>query len=142
MNMSLSKTIIKSIRKVTGKGKQQLHEPLFCGNEIKYLKRTISTNSVSSIGDYVKKFEEKIKNITKSKFAIAVINGTTALHISLKVSGVKNNDYGVWGGIYLSAGSIDKSKNIHNMRIYLINTYDPNYKNLDNNKKLQFIIVE
>ena len=92
MNMSLSKTIIKSIRKVTGKGKQQLHEPLFCGNEIKYLKRTISTNSVSSIGDYVKKFEEKIKNITKSKFAIAVVNGTTALHISLKVSGVKNND--------------------------------------------------
>jgi hypothetical protein len=28
-------------------------------------------------------------------------------------SGVKNNDYGVWGGIYLNAGSIDKSKNIH-----------------------------
>ena len=92
MNMSLSKTIIKSIRKVTGKGKQQLHEPLFCGNEIKYLKRTILTNSVSSIGDYVRKFEEKIKNITKSRFAIAVVNGTTALHISLKVSGVKNND--------------------------------------------------
>lgn len=92
MNMSLSKTIIKCIRKVTGKGKQQLHEPLFCGNEIKYLNRTISTNSVSSIGDYVKKFEEKIKNITKSRFAIAVVNGTTALHISLKVSGVKNND--------------------------------------------------
>jgi hypothetical protein len=28
-------------------------------------------------------------------------------------SGVKNNDYGVWGGIYLNSGSIDKSKNIH-----------------------------
>lgn len=90
--MSLSKTIIKSIRKVVGKGKQQLHEPLFCGNEIKYLKRTILTNSVSSIGNYVTRFEEKIKKITKSKFAIAVVNGTAALHISLKVSGIKNND--------------------------------------------------
>jgi len=90
--MSFPQVIVKSIRKVVGKGKHQLHEPLFCGNEIKYLKKTILTNSVSTIGNYVKEFEEKIKKITKSKFAIAVVNGTAALHISLKISGVKNND--------------------------------------------------
>jgi len=90
--MSFPQVIVQSIRKVVGKGKHQLHEPLFCGNEIKYLKKTILTNSVSTIGNYVKEFEEKIKKITKSKFAIAVVNGTAALHISLKISGVKNND--------------------------------------------------
>jgi len=92
MKMSFPQVIVQSIRKVVGKGKHQLHEPLFCGNEIKYLKKTILTNSVSTIGNYVKEFEEKIKKITKSKFAIAVVNGTAALHISLKISGVKNND--------------------------------------------------
>ena len=92
MKTSLNKIVIKSIRKVVGKGNHELHEPLFCGNELRYLKKTITTNSVSSIGDYVKKFEEKIKSLTKSKFAIAVVNGTTALHISLKVAGVKNDD--------------------------------------------------
>jgi perosamine synthetase len=92
MKISFPKVIIRSIRKVVGHGIHHLHEPLFCGNEIKYLKKTISTNSVSSIGDYVKEFEEKIKKITRSKFAIAVVNGTSALHISLKISGVKNND--------------------------------------------------
>ena len=92
MKISFPQVVIQSIRKVVGNGKHHLHEPLMCGNEIKYLKKTIKTNSVSSVGEYVKKFEEKIKKITKSKFSIAVVNGTTALHISLKVAGVKKND--------------------------------------------------
>lgn len=92
MKTNLSKIVIQSIKKVLGNGKHRLHEPLFFGNEVKYLKKTILDNSVSSIGDYVKKFEERIKKITKSKFAIAVVNGTEALHISLKVAGVKNNE--------------------------------------------------
>jgi aminotransferase in exopolysaccharide biosynthesis len=92
MKTSLSKIIIQSIKKVVGNGNHPLHEPLFCGNEVKYLKKTISDNSVSSIGNYVKKFEERIKKITKSKFAIAVVNGTEALHISLKVAGVQHNE--------------------------------------------------
>jgi perosamine synthetase len=92
MKTSLPQVIIRSIRKVVGNGNHHLHEPLFFGNEVRYLKKTISTNSVSSIGNYVKQFEEKIKKITKSKFAIAVVNGTAALHISLKVAGVKNED--------------------------------------------------
>ena len=92
MKLSLNKIIIKSIRKVVGQGNHELHEPLFYGNELRYLKKTITTNSVSSIGHYVKKFEQKIKRITKSKFAIAVVNGTAAIHLSLKVAGVKDND--------------------------------------------------
>lgn len=85
-------TIIKSIKKVIGKGPQQLHEPLFIGNEINYLKKTIEKNFVSTSGEYVKKFERYLEKITKAKFAVAVVNGTEALHITLKVCGIKNGD--------------------------------------------------
>jgi dTDP-4-amino-4,6-dideoxygalactose transaminase len=90
--MPLANDIIKSIRKVVGKQKHHLHEPLFCGNEINYLKKTIKTNLVSSIGPFVKKFENQITKFTKSKYAISVVNGTEALHLSLVTCGVKNND--------------------------------------------------
>ena len=90
--MPLANDIIKSIRKVVGKQKHHLHEPLFFGNEIKYLKKTIATNLVSSVGPFVKKFENQITKFTRSKYAISVINGTEALHLSLVACGVKNND--------------------------------------------------
>jgi len=84
--------IVESIQKVTGKGPHQLHEPLFFGKEISYLKNTINQNFVSSAGEYVNKFEKKIKKYTKAKFAIAVVNGTQAIYISLKACGIKKND--------------------------------------------------
>ena len=90
--MPLENDIIKSITKVVGKQKHHLHEPFFCGNEIKYLKKTIITNLVSTVGPFVKKFENQITKFTKSKYAISVVNGTEALHLSLVASGVKNND--------------------------------------------------
>ena len=90
--MPLPNDIIKSIRKVVGKQKHHLHEPLFFGNEIKYLKETITTNLVSSVGPFVKKFEDQITKFTKSKYTISVVNGTEALHLSLVACGVKNND--------------------------------------------------
>ena len=90
--MSLPDDIIKSIKNVVGKQEHHLHEPLFLGNEIKYLKKTITTNLVSSVGPFVKKFENQITKFTRSKYAISVINGTEALHLSLVACGVKNND--------------------------------------------------
>jgi perosamine synthetase len=90
--MSLAIDIIKSTIKVVGKQKHHLHEPLFCGNEIKYLKKTISTNLVSSVGPFVRKFENQIAKFTKSKYVISVVNGTEALHLSLVACGIKNND--------------------------------------------------
>jgi aminotransferase in exopolysaccharide biosynthesis len=90
--MSLPNDIIKSIRNVVGIQKHHLHEPLFFGNEIKYLKKTITTNLVSSVGPFVKKFENQITKFTRSKYAISVVNGTEALHLSLVACGVKNND--------------------------------------------------
>ena len=90
--MILPNQIIKSITKIVGKKKHHLHEPLFCGNETKYLTKTIKTNLVSSVGPFVKKFENQITKFTGAKYSISVVNGTEALHLSLVACGVKNND--------------------------------------------------
>ena len=66
--------------------------PNISGNELKYVKDCLDTGWISSAGKYVDKFENAIKNYTGSKYAIACINGTAGLQISLILSGVKNND--------------------------------------------------
>jgi perosamine synthetase len=84
--------IINIVKKILGKGRHSLHEPYFCGNEWNYVKKTLDENYVSSIGSFVNKFEDQIKKFTKSKYAIPVVNGTEALHLSLVACGVKSND--------------------------------------------------
>ena len=69
-----------------------LHEPKFCGNEIKYLTKCINTTQVSSAGPFSVKFENMLRKFTKSKYVVTVINGTSAIHISLIASGLKKND--------------------------------------------------
>ena len=69
-----------------------LHEPRFVGNEKKYLNECIDSTFVSSVGKFVDSFEENIAKYTGSKFAIATSTGTSALHISLLLSGVKQGD--------------------------------------------------
>ncbi|SVC84167.1 uncharacterized protein METZ01_LOCUS337021, partial [marine metagenome] len=69
-----------------------MHEPLFIGNEKKYLNECIDSTFVSSIGKFVGQFEEKIADYVGSKFAIATCNGTSALHIALLLADVSNND--------------------------------------------------
>ena len=69
-----------------------LHEPRFLGNEKKYLNECIDSTFVSSVGKFVDRFEEDIARYTGSKYAIATSNGTSALHISLILSGVKPGD--------------------------------------------------
>ena len=92
MKKTSTNVVVKSIQKVIGRGSHQLHEPLFLGKEMSYLKNTINQNSVSSTGEYVNKFEKKIKDYTRAKFAIAVVNGTQAIYISLKACGVKKDE--------------------------------------------------
>jgi len=67
-----------------------LHEPRFSGNEKKYLNECIDSTFVSSVGKFVNKFEKKIASYTGVKYAIATSNGTSALHISLLISGVED----------------------------------------------------
>jgi perosamine synthetase len=69
-----------------------LHEPIFKGNEKKYVADCIETGWVSSVGKYVDKFERLLAEFTGVKRAVAVVNGTAALHIALKIVGVQPND--------------------------------------------------
>ena len=69
-----------------------LHEPKFFGNEKKYLLDTIDSTYVSSVGPYVTRFEEMMKTLTGAKHAIAVVNGTCALHMALLIAGVEPGD--------------------------------------------------
>lgn len=69
-----------------------LSVPSISGNEMKYLKECIDSEWVSSAGSFVGQFESKISDYTGSRYAIAVVNGTSALHLSLMISGVGHND--------------------------------------------------
>lgn len=69
-----------------------LHEPQFIGNEKKYLNDCIDTTFVSSVGNYVDKAEEKLAKYIGAKYAVATTNGTSALHISLILGGVEQNN--------------------------------------------------
>jgi len=85
--------IIDFIRSLyPGKETIPLHEPYFGGNEKKYVLDCIETNYVSSVGKYVDRFEEMIRDFTGAKYAIATVNGTAALHIALKLAGVQPGD--------------------------------------------------
>lgn len=84
--------IINFIKSIYGnKNFIPLHEPKFIGNEKKYLNECINSSFVSSVGNFVDKLEESIKNFTGAKFAIATNSGTSALHISLLLAGVDIN---------------------------------------------------
>ena len=85
--------VIKFIRSIYDKDKFiPLHEPRFVGNEKKYLNECIDSTFVSSVGKFVDEFEEKIAKYTGAKYAVATTNGTSAIHISLIVGGVKQDD--------------------------------------------------
>src|SRR5699024_10153886 len=69
-----------------------LHEPTFNGLEVEYVLDCVQSGWVSSVGKYVDQFEQKLAEFVGVKCAVAVVNGTAALQIALKVAGVKAND--------------------------------------------------
>jgi dTDP-4-amino-4,6-dideoxygalactose transaminase len=87
--------IIKKIREIFHSKENEfipLHAPNFRGNEKKYLNECIDSTFVSSVGPFVDRAELDLANYTGSKFAIACSNGTSALHIALKLCNVVQND--------------------------------------------------
>lgn len=91
-NQTFVEQIVAAIRTVAGAVPVALHEPGFAGNEWRYLKDCLDSTFVSSVGQYVDRFESDLAVFTGAKHAIAVVNGTAALHIALKLAGVQQND--------------------------------------------------
>lgn len=69
-----------------------LHAPVFWGREREYVGDTIDSTFVSSVGAYVDRFELDMATYTGSTSAVATMNGTAALHVSLKLAGVVQGD--------------------------------------------------
>ena len=84
--------VVDAVRSVTGAGSVGLHEPCFAGNEMLYLKECIDSTYVSSVGQFVDRFERDLVTVTGAKYAVAVVNGTAALHIALLLAGVEALD--------------------------------------------------
>jgi perosamine synthetase len=66
--------------------------PEIRGNEWRYIKECLDTNWVSSAGPYVDRFESEIASRAGARFAVATVNGTSALQVALLVAGVKPED--------------------------------------------------
>ncbi len=76
----------------TEKRRIPLSEPVFRGNEWKYVKDCIDSGWVSSAGKYVELFEQKIAEYVGTKYAVSTVNGTAAIHTALIVAGVGPGD--------------------------------------------------
>ena len=89
---TLPDQVVNAIRDAVGPGPSVLHEPTFRGNEWAYLKECLDSTFVSSVGQFVDRFEDELAHFTGAKHAVAVVNGTAALHIALKLAGVQADD--------------------------------------------------
>lgn len=89
---SLANQVVCAIQSVVGSNPVALHEPSFTGNEWLYVKECLDSTYVSSVGKFVDRFEADLVSFSGAKYAVAVVNGTAALHIALKLAGVKAGD--------------------------------------------------
>lgn len=90
MKKELYETVISFIRKqFPNKEFISLHEPVFKGNEKKYVTDAIDSTFVSSVGAYVDQFEVMMAKISQTQKAVAVVNGTAGIQVALRLAGVK-----------------------------------------------------
>ena len=69
-----------------------LSAPHMSGKELEYIKKVSESNYIAPLGEYVNKFENSIKEYTKSQNALAVTSGTAAIHLALRILGIKEGD--------------------------------------------------
>jgi perosamine synthetase len=91
-NPDLVSQTVAAVRSVVGAAPAALHEPRFAGREWEYLKECLDSTFVSSVGKFVDRFEVELAAYTGAKHAVAVVNGTAALHVALRLAGVQAQD--------------------------------------------------
>ena len=91
--MSSPKELVEFIQNVySTKEFIPLHAPAFNGNEKAYVNNTLDSTFVSSVGKYVQQFEQQVEHYTGAAKAVAMVNGTAALHTALYMAGVRAGD--------------------------------------------------
>lgn len=91
-NPDLVSQTVTAVRSVVGAAPAALHEPRFAGREWEYIKECLDSTFVSSVGKFVDRFEAELAAYTGAKHAVAVVNGTAALHVALRLAGVQAQD--------------------------------------------------
>lgn len=86
------RTFVKRVKDLYQQDFVPLHEPTFNELEVKYVTDCVQTGWVSSVGKYVDRFEHELAELVGVKRTVAVVNGTAALQIALKVAGVQANE--------------------------------------------------
>ncbi len=89
---STAEVLVSRLRAAVGNSGGGLHEPVFAGNEKKYITECIETGYVSSVGSFVTRFEKELALYVGAQHTVAVVNGTSALHLALVAVGVKPGD--------------------------------------------------
>ncbi|MFZ8892708.1 MAG: LegC family aminotransferase [Ilumatobacteraceae bacterium] len=84
--------VLKSVLGESGSSPIALHEPNIGQRENELVSKCLASGWVSSVGEYISEFEQGLAKFTNSKHAIAVVNGTAALHLALHSVGVKPGD--------------------------------------------------
>ena len=69
-----------------------LSPPHMSGKELEYIKKVFESNYIAPAGEFIEKFEHSVKNYVKTPYALALINATSAIHLALRVLGVKEGD--------------------------------------------------
>ena len=92
MNDDFKDDFVNLAKRIFGENFIPLHRPVFKGNERQYLIDCIDSNFVSSVGEKVIEFEEQIAQFTGSKYAVATVNGTAALHVAIQLARVVPGD--------------------------------------------------
>jgi perosamine synthetase len=83
---------VDAVRRVAGPPPVALHEPHFGGREWTYVKECLDTTMVSSVGQFVDRFERDLSAYTGARHAVAIVNGTAALQVALQLAGVERDD--------------------------------------------------
>ncbi|MFM7771692.1 MAG: LegC family aminotransferase [Acidimicrobiaceae bacterium] len=84
--------VLKSVLGESGSSPIALHEPNIGQRENELVSKCLASGWVSSVGEYISEFEQGLAKFTNAKHAIAVVNGTAALHLALHSVGVKPGD--------------------------------------------------
>ena len=89
---ALAEKMLSALEAVVPQPGGGLHEPLFRGNEKRYLEECVDSGYVSSVGEFVGRFETELANFVGAPHALAVVNGTSGLHLALVGLGVGPGD--------------------------------------------------
>ena len=80
-----------------------LASPTMHGEELKFMKEAYDTNWMTTAGSNINALEEQIKDYTKSENVVALSSGTSALHLAMKLAGIKKGDFVFCSDVTFSA---------------------------------------